>query len=356
MADVDWAEPFRSEYRYMRVSRATGAETARLDGFLEGGAIERNADAQVKESGAVTHAGPFDIGADLVRVYLDAEGMFTGWRASVPLGTFMPSVTSREVDGAVSTCKVDLTGRLGELAQDQFEHPISVPSGSDPVGEAVEIARGAGLEVIADDSTYRLSSTWTFGVDAQDGETKLDAVNDLLDIAGFSSATTDPMGRVVMRRYVPPADRAPVHAFVEGRDARFLRAMTDERDTSSVANVVVAVFGDQDGTVTGVAVDSDPDSPFSTVSVGRRIVARYEYGDKVGEERADAKAAELLRENQSVIRRVTFTHTYAPISIGDVVTMDYATGGVRETLAVRTQAIKLAAGCPVECEGRSRGR
>lgn len=49
MADVDWSEPFHSEYRYMRVSRSTGAETARLTGFLDGGGIERNADTQVKE-------------------------------------------------------------------------------------------------------------------------------------------------------------------------------------------------------------------------------------------------------------------------------------------------------------------
>lgn len=356
MAEVDWSEPFHSEYRFMRVSRSSGAETARLAGFLDGGSIERNADTQVKEKGSVVHSGPLDLGSDLVRVYLDATGMYTGWSVSVPLGTFLPSTISRDVDGAVSTCKVDLTGRLGELAQDQFERPVSVPSGADPVAKAAEIARGAGLDVIADASTYRLSTTWTFGLDNEGGDSKLDAVNDLLEIAGFSSATTDPMGRVLMRRYVPPGEREPVHFFREGRDARFLRPMTDERDASDVANVVVVVYSDQESTVVGTAVDSDPRSPYSTVSMGRRIVARYEYSDVATQQEADAKAAELLRTNQSVIRRVTFTHVYAPLTIGDVVSMDYATGGVRETLSIRTQSVDLAAGCPVKCEGRSYGR
>lgn len=356
MAEVDWSEPFHSEYRFMRVSRSSGAETARLAGFLDGGSIERNADTQVKENGSVTHSGPLDLGADLVRVYLDATGMYTGWSASVPLGTFLPSTTSRDVEGAVSACKVDLTGRLGELAQDQFERPISIPAGSDPVAKAVEIARGAGLEVIADSSPYRLSTAWTFGLDNEDGESKLDAVNDLLEIAGFSSATTDPMGRVLMRRYAPPGEREPVHAFVEGKDARFLRTMTDERDVSRVANVVVVVYSDQESTVIGTAVDSDPRSPYSTTSMGRRIVARYEYNDAATQRQADAKAAELLKTNQSVIRRVTFTHAYAPLTVGDVVSMDYATGGVSESLAIRTQAIDLGAGCMVKCEGRSYGR
>ena len=190
---------------------SSGAETARLAGFLDGGSIERNAGTQVKEKGSVVHSGPLDLGSDLVRVYLDATGMYTGWSASVPLGTFLPSTTSRDVEGAVSTCKVDLTGRLGELAQDQFERPVSVPSGADPVAKAAEIARGAGLDVIADASTYRLSTTWTFGLDNEGGDSELDAVNDLLEIAGFSSATTDPMGRVLMRRYAPPGEREPVH-------------------------------------------------------------------------------------------------------------------------------------------------
>lgn len=356
MAEVDWSEPFHSEYRFMRVSRSSGAETARLAGFLDGGSIERNAGTQVKEKGSVVHSGPLDLGSDLVRVYLDATGMYTGWSASVPLGTFLPSTTSRDVEGAVSTCKVELTGRLGELAQDQFERPVSVPSGADPVAKAAEIARGAGLDVIADASTYRLSTAWTFGLDTEGGESKLDAVNDLLEIAGFSSASTDPMGRVVMRRYENPADRAPACSFAEGRDARFLRTMTDELDASGVANVVVVVYSDQESTTVGTAVDADPASPFSTVSLGRRIAARYEYGEAATQERADAKAAELLRTNQSVIRRVTFTHAYRPVSLGDVVTMDYATGGVRDRLAVRTQAITLGAGCLVKCEGRGHGR
>lgn len=356
MADVDWSEPFHSEYRFMRVSRSSGAETARLAGFLDGGSIERNADIQVKEKGSVVHSGPLDFGADLVRVYLDASGMFTGWRASVPLGTFLAHVSSRDVEGAVSTCKVELSGRLSELSQDQFERPVSIPAGSDPVAEAAGIARASGLDVVADASDYRLSSTWTFGLDPQGGESKLDAVNDLLEIAGFSSASTDPMGRVLMRRYVSPGDRKPVHDFIEGRNARFLRSMTDECDASGVANVVIAVFSDQESAVTGVAVDSDPTSPYSTVAMGRRIVARYEYGDSATQERADAKAAELLKTNQSVIRRVTFTHAYAPLSIGDVVSMDYATGGVRELLAIRAQSISLGAGCLVKCEGRAYGR
>ena len=132
--------------------------------------------------------------------------------------------------------------------------------------------------------------------------------------------------------------------------------MTDELDASDVANVVVAVFSDQDSTVIGTAVDSDPRSPYSTASIGRRLVARYEYNYAATQRQADAKAAELLKTNQSVIRRVTFVHAYTPLSVGDVVSMGYATGGVRESFAIRAQSISLGAGCLVKCEGRAYGR
>lgn len=356
MADVDWSEPFHAEYRYMRVLRSTGAEAEKLEGFLDGGTIERNADVQIKEKGSVAHDGPLDIGSDLVRVYLDARGMFTGWEASEALGTFLASTTTMDVDGSVSTCGVSLTGRLSELEQDRFERPVTVPAGSNPVEKAVEIVRAAGLDVAADATDFKMRSDWTFGLGEDGGGTKLDAVNDLLREAGFSSAATDAMGRVQMRRYHAPGTREPVHAFVEGAGARFMREITDERDATGIANVVMTVYTDQETTTVGTAIDEDPESPYSTVSMGRRIVARYDYTNAATQERADAKAAELLKTNQSVIRRVTFTHAYVPVAVGDVVRLDYPGGGVRERLAVRTQSIELGAGCLVKCEGRSYGR
>ncbi|MFR3450391.1 MAG: hypothetical protein ACLTSX_00795 [Collinsella sp.] len=113
------------------------------------------------------------------------------------------------MEGAVSTCKVDLTGRSRRVGARPVRAPRVGAVGRRPVAKAAEIARSAGLDVIADASPYRLSTAWTFGLDNEDGDSKLDAVNDLLEIAGFSSAATDPMGRVLMRRYVPRASASP---------------------------------------------------------------------------------------------------------------------------------------------------
>ena len=85
---ADWLREFDASYRFMRVSRATGAEVSELEGFEDGGSISRNLDTDVYESASATCEGGLDVGADLVRVYLDAD--FGGEVERVALGTFVP--------------------------------------------------------------------------------------------------------------------------------------------------------------------------------------------------------------------------------------------------------------------------
>ena len=361
---ADWTRRFDAAYRFMRVSRATGYETERLAGFERGGTIERNLDTEAKESGSVGHVGALDLGADLVRVWLDAT-FPDGSTESVALGTFLASTTSRAYDGMASTVDVKLTGRLSELSSTQFAQPFYLPSGTNLVSYAAQIARSCGLAVDADPSDYVSAEALYYGIQSgeqeasSDSQTKLAVINDLLDRAGFDSARTDPYGTVLMRRSQGVADRAPSWDFVEGRNARFLRSVTDKRDTTGVANVVYAVYtgaaeeGGEQVTTIGVATDDDPSSPWSTASLGREIVARYDYGEYATQTAADAKAAELLASTRSVLRKVTMSHVYAPVTIGDAVRVDYRSAGITNTLSVRTQRLTLGDGCLTETEARA---
>ena len=46
---ADWTRPFTATYRFMRVSRSTGYETAQLDG-ITGGTLQVNQDTATFES------------------------------------------------------------------------------------------------------------------------------------------------------------------------------------------------------------------------------------------------------------------------------------------------------------------
>lgn len=350
----DWTKPFKAAYRLVRVSRSTLMELETLpNAVLDGSTITRNVDTTEYESASVKIVGAIDIGSDLARIYFDAT-FEDGTTEHVALGTFSVATPKRDVHGALSEWDVKLSGRLADVNEDEFERPVTIPAGSYAVAEAAAILQGCGLDVIADESSWQLSADWVVGLGNNDESptSKLAVVNQLLSLAGFSSAITDGHGRALLRKYRDPADRNPSHTFAEGPLARFLSEAKDERDVSDVANVVVVVYSTQDAETIGVAYDDDPRSPYSTATLGRRKVKRYSYQDGATQAQADAKAAELLRTQQSVIHRVTLSHVYAPVTCTDVVGVEWPTAGISDTFAIRTQSIQLGAGCLTKSELR----
>lgn len=352
---ADWHEPFTASYRFMRVNRITGYETEQIEGILHG-TLQVNQDTATFESAVASTAARLDLGADLVRGYLDAE-FADGTVESVALGTWLASIPSRDVDGPTETCTAYLDGRLAELQDDSFEAPVTIAAGANIVQAASDIASGVGLAVNATPSDAALGTAWTFGLSdgtEQDGGSKLDAVNSLLSLAGYGSATTDPMGTVVMAPYTDPASRTPVWTFEEGLGATFLAEAEEERDTRDVANVVLAIYEDDEATVIGQAEDDDPASPYSIPSIGRRKVAKYTYRSGATQAEADAKAAELLKTNQSVIWRVKLRHVHCPLKVGDVARVKWPSAGIDGTFAVRTQTVEIgSAGCMTTSELRA---
>lgn len=352
---------FETSIRVMRVDRQTGNETGRMAGVLRGGAVTRNQDTEVTESATLDYVSDMEPDAGLVRIWADLS-YEDGGHESIALGTFLPDGPKREVSGGeASSQPLNLYGRLRELADDQFPYPVSLQAGADPLEFIDNTIREAGLTLAPHQTAeYRLGSTWTFGMDDSAQKSKLSAINELLTLMGWNSARTDPMGQVTLSPYVQPKDRAPSWTFREGAGARFLRSMTDERDWFDTRNQIIVIYSDEDRDIRGIATDLNPGSEFSLPNRGRIISQTYTYtdipdgmSDADAKAMADAKAAELLATAQAVIRRVTFTHIYAPVSLGDVVTLDYPSGGVRDNFAIRTQKISLTAGLPVECEARS---
>lgn len=369
-----WYDSFAAtRYRFMRVSRATGAETERIT-VIRGGTVTRNDDTRIKESAELSMVGEYSFGPDFLRVYAEFEWL-DGTALDVCLGTFLPVVPGRSIYPGHSKATLKLYGRLQELLDQKFARPVTVAPGTNAVSKAREVCEELGFEVIADSSDYTTTLTRAYGVGASSqqsradetstiGDTVLDMVNDLLDLAGFRAAYTDPFGRIVMQRYMDPDEKPVTWEFLEGPAAKFEGTMTEERDYTSAANHVVVAYGSlsSDGdkkTVVGEAKDEDPNSDLSTVSRGRVITKSYSYTelppgstDAEMQAYADKRAKSLLSTAQSVVERITFTHTYAPVAVNDVVRIGYGSGDVSGRYQVRTQKITLSAGCPVACEAR----
>ena len=361
---MNWASKYTTVVRFMRVDRLTGYETEQLYGIdAEGSSCKRDYSSETFESARLS-ATEFDIGTDLVRCWFDPVWP-DGTTDHIAIGTWLPDDPKRTVKGPSSDFSISLYGRLKELADDQFEYPFTVAAGENAVQAAADICRQANLEVVADDSDYSLSAPWTFGLhrtddDSAKGSTKLDAVNNLLKLAGFDYAMTDPMGRVVMRR---KTGFNPVWEFQEGPLARFIDEMEDTRSMFGVPNIARVVYSTQEAEYVGIAVNDDPGSPFSTVSVGRRICVTETYSDVPVEATSDeiqalvdAEAQALLDERTTSTRTVVLSHVYAPVSVRDVVSIDFPTGGVSGRFRIKSMDIDLGGGgipsrTTVESEG-----
>ena len=278
--DRFWLTPFLAEYRFVRVDLATGLEKGELAN-ITGGQVERNQDTAIFEQGSIDYTGALDMGTDLLRVYLEASDEWSGERRTEELGTFYVSTPKASNDGAVSTATADIYGRLLALEKDDFDGPYVVRAGTGYIEAARSIAEGCGLEVVADPSDLVLDTTWVFGIsttssDEDRSDSKLAAVNRLLSAAGFLAAHTDPHGHLLMRRYTEPDERPLSFDYTEGEDCRVMPDVESEHDTFSVVNVVHVDYSSQDASIRGTAVDDDPDSPYSTISTGRRVTARYD--------------------------------------------------------------------------------
>lgn len=235
---ADWGKPFSTSFRFMRVDRASGNEVERIMNIKNGGCIERNQDKDYT-TGQVDYSGVLDLGADLLRVYLDAD--FGGPSVGEALGTFVVSAPKRTRRGVNSTGTAGLSGRLSEVAEDEFDAPFTVAAGTMVVPYVVKLLKAAGFaDVIADGSDYKLAQDWTLGIDSGDMRLskRLAACNALLDVADFRAVDEDAYGRPVLRKYREPQDRPVSMTLREGAGARFINEVVDELDRSGVANVV----------------------------------------------------------------------------------------------------------------------
>lgn len=377
---ADWTKPFEASYTWWRVDRASytywiaydnigdpharGMEVEQIPNITSA-TLQLNDSTETFETGLAHCVGPLDVGNDLVRCHLVAR-FEDGTVEDVPLGTYDVSVPSRDVHGSYEECSAILDGRLIELQQDAFENPQTVPKGN-TVGYYMKIwlrSRGITFSDNEPSTSTAIAAgrdyTFGLGVEGDDGGTVLSAYNALsTDVVGLRAAKTDPYGRVIFQDPID-YDGIPVWTFAEGLNATFLTDATDEFDTSGVCNIVVCIYETGDATTVGTAEDTDPLSPWSIANYGRRKCAVYTYNDEPKgstqaekQATADAKAAQLLDENRSVVRRVTIRHIYCPARVGDVVEVRYPSAGISGKFAIRTQTIEVgSAGCMTTSELR----
>lgn len=196
-----------------------------------------------------------------IKAYITINGVQT------PLGVFLMSTPSRDIDDTKTTRSITCYSLLQTLLDDKIETRLTLPVGTNVVNE---VKRQIGSNYNIADSAKTLSSERTYEI----GTSKLEIINDLLSIINYNSLRVDVNGVYVTEPYVLPTDRTVDKIYEEGKDSIILGKMTDELDLFSVPNVIVRYTNavDIDPPLSYTYVNDNVNSVTSTVNRSRRIV------------------------------------------------------------------------------------
>lgn len=127
--------------------------------------------------------------------------------------------------------------------------------------------------------------------------------------------------------------------------------ISEEYDLYGIPNVVEVVYSKNNSNFYVRVINDDPNSPTSTVSRGREIIYRDSNPEFSGEPtnyQIKEYANKLLQKLSTVEYKITFSHGYYPIRLGDCVLLNYKAAGINNVKAkVIKQSITCETGCKV---------
>ena len=294
----------RLTYRFEKRSLANGY-IADVTEYITGGQLDGNNDRAVfatarfsilPESGINTLA---DHIAPICRLLVDGSYWYED-----QVGLFALNASDKSYSPGLETWDVganDLTIHLMErtlTAAHTVASGANYVSGTGGIRAVIDLA-GLRHAIPATTLTLPADRTWPIGTPL------LTVVNDLLHACNMYSCWATRDGTIISRTTDTLATRTPDAAY-SGTDF-VLSPIREQAEVTRFANQVVVISEDANsGLISSTATNSDPDSPTSTVTLGRTIT-KVIRRSVAGQTAADAIAASELQEASSLYRRATLS-------------------------------------------------
>lgn len=340
---IDWTKSMTQKFEYYVVDPLTWKDMQPLN-KIKSCSINRDDESQTKGSATIDTTENVD--ECYIRVYL-VVGQ-NGVEEKVALGTFLAQTPSNTYDGKVNSYSIDAYTPLIELKETLPPLGYSVLKNTNIVETAYNICREKmRAPVVKANSTKTLYSDFIANLD----DTYATFVDDLLSNANFK-LDLDEIGRVL---FAPIQDIASLQSrwtYDDGNSSILYPDISNDRDLYGIPNVVEVVYSGDSGYIFSRIVNNDENSPISTINRGREIVYRETSPNLPGEptqEMLDDYATQLLRNLSCLEHKITYTHGYCPVRVGDCVMLNYESAGIKNVRAkVISQSIKCQTGCPVQ--------
>ena len=338
----DWLKGMDQTYEYYVVDPASWKDTKKITNVVK---CSITRDSTAETLGSATIDITESLGECYVRAYLVT--IQNGITEKHPLGTFLVQTPSSSFNGKIRNVSMDAYTPLLELKESSPPLGYSIPKGENIMKYAYKLTK-EHLRAPVVEASCETNLFFNFVSDANDKW--LSFLSDLMANAKYTF-DVDEMGRIL---YAPKQDTAslqPVWTYTDDNSSILLPDMDMDHDLYGIPNVVEVIYSEGGGHYYAKAVNDDPNSPTSTISRGREIVYRETNPNLIGDptrNQIDEHAKQLLRELSTLEYKVTYTHGYCPVRVGDCVRLNYSRAGLVDIKAkVVSQKIKCESGCQV---------
>lgn len=317
-----------------------------LDG-VSGGSLTWDSSAVLPGSGSFTlveRGQSINYSSNRIRPWWRVNGQ--EW----PLGVFVMAAPTVAHGESSTSRQVTLIDKLTVVKEDALLRTFQLAAGTNIIDAAVALLVNIGeTRVSATASTAVLTNAMTW----YPGTSRLQVINDLLAAAGYANLWTDRNGVYRIEPYIAPASRPIVWSFEEGDTAIHTPDWQYELALWEASNTVIMTSQATDaGSVyMATAVDNNPASPTSTVSMGRTlnpIVVENVEASSQGD--LEAQALRTLLDASNVAGRLRVTHAAVPVWFDDAVR--FVSQGTDTSATISRMSLELTPGSLVSAEWR----
>ena len=339
----DWTKSMEQSYEYYVVDPGTWKDIKMLTNVKPGSSISR--DSEVETLGSATINITDSLGECYIRIYLIT--IQNGVKEKHPLGTFLVQTPSSSYNGKIRDVTMDAYTPLLELKEKLPPLGYSLLKGDSIMSNAYLITReNARAPVVLPTCDKTLYDNFV----AETNENWLSFNSALIAKAKYAY-DLDPLGRILFAPKQDTASLQPVWTYDDSNSSILYPELSMDHDLFGIPNVVEVVYSNGGESYYAKVVNDDPNSPTSTVNRGREIPHR-ETNPNIGDptqRQIDEYAKQLLRDMSTVEYKLSYTHGYCPVRVGDCVRLNYSRAGITNVKAkVISQTIKCEPGCPVQ--------
>lgn len=251
-----------------------------------------------------------------------------------PVGMYVPTTPSWAAEGGKTVLTVEGYSLLYLADRVKMEPGYTIAAGTNYIAAVQELLQTAGItRYLAEETALTLA---TDRADWDTGTTVLDVVNQLLSEINYNSAWVDLSGQVRLTKYRVPTAADIQHIYNPGAYSVISADTSTTTDYFDKANVFRAVCSSPDLSepLTAEAENDDPDSSFSTASLGVRIVETVMVDSVPDLDTLQETADNMLTKSLQTTETIVFSTALMPVhETHDVVALGLdGVGGIwRET-------------------------